>query len=103
MPSDEKASAAATPMIARVQRIPIFRGPPSRKPTGPVSYLRSQTILSICGIAFTIFFVLDGSNGKRVTTDDEAGDAGRVPGGSFVEHSGALRQLAPEREDDDQG
>jgi hypothetical protein len=72
------------------------------KPTEPTTYLRSQTILSICGIAFTIFFVLDGSNGKRVT-DDEAGDAGHVPGVSFVGHSGAFRQLAPEREDDDQG
>jgi hypothetical protein len=52
-----------------VQRIPIFRNPPSMKPTEPVSYLRSQTILSICGIAFMIFFVLDGLNGQRVTDD----------------------------------
>src|SRR5579863_4525747 len=102
MASDEKATAATTPMIARAQGIPIFRNPPSMKPTELVSYLRSEAILSICGNAFMIFFVLDGSNGKRVT-DDEAGDAGRVPGGSFVGHSGALRQLAPERENDDQG
>jgi len=70
MPSDEKASAAMIASIARVQRIPIFRNPPSIKPMEPTPYLRSHAILSICGIAFMIFFVLDGLHGKRVTNDE---------------------------------
>lgn len=49
-----------------------------------------------------IFFVLDGLNRKRVA-DEEARNSRRVAGGSFVGRSGPLRQLAPEREDYDQG
>jgi hypothetical protein len=49
-----------------------------------------------------IFWVLDGLNRKRVT-DEEARNSPRVAGGSLVGHAGALRQLAPEREDDGQG
>src|ERR1700751_1461632 len=66
------------------------------------SYVRSPTILPTCSIAFMIFLVLDGLSRTRVT-DEEARNSCRIAGGSLVGHSGALGQLAPEREDDDQG